>query len=78
MPSYRVDLPKSGIFTFITAPGRARVVTHARLLRRPTEGFPCTPRGYLRLRLATRRLLLATTGLALTLGALPALTGAMR
>jgi hypothetical protein len=35
------------------------------------------PRGYLRLRLSARRLLLATTGLALTLGALPALTGAM-
>src|SRR5215831_1415044 len=34
------------------------------------------PRGY-RVRLYARRLVLATTGLALTLGALPALTGAM-
>jgi Abnormal spindle-like microcephaly-assoc'd, ASPM-SPD-2-Hydin/PQQ-like domain len=34
------------------------------------------PRGY-RVRLSARRLLLAMTGLALTLGALPALTGAM-
>jgi hypothetical protein len=34
------------------------------------------PRGY-RVRLSARRLVLAMTGLALTLGALPALTGAM-
>src|SRR5215831_3337222 len=35
------------------------------------------PRGYPRVRLPARRLLLAMTGLALTLGALPALTGAL-
>ena len=34
------------------------------------------PRGY-RVRLSARRLVLAMTGLALMLGALPALTGAM-
>jgi len=35
------------------------------------------PRGHLRVRVSARRLVMVMTGLALTLGALPALTGAM-